>query len=601
MATKKKTQRTKSSLASRGAAPRPSRRRAGRPPLPKAPTGIPGFDELTNGGLPAGRPTLVCGGPGCGKTIFGIEFLVRGIDRFDEPGVLIAFEENVDDLAANVASLGYDLAQLQADRKLAVDHVYINPSDIQEAGSYTLDGLFVRIEAAVASVKAKRIVIDTLEVLFASLRDEAVLRAELQRLFRWLRDHDLTAIVTAERGQGMLTRHGLEEYVSDCVILLDTSIEDLVTTRRLRVVKYRGSSHGTNEYPFLIDAQGISVLPLTSVSLDYEVSRDRIPTGVADLDEMLGGEGYFRTSTILVSGSAGTGKSALSARLVDATCRRGERAIIFAFEESPSQMIRNMRSLGVDLERWRKKGLLEIRSTRPSLYGLEMHLLTMHKQIDMFGPQLVVVDPISSLITAGTPRDVKAMMVRLFDALKKKQITGFMTYLTPAKGAQHTDVGISSLIDTWIEVRDVEVQGERTRGLYVIKSRGMSHSNQVREMVTSDEGIRLVDVYPGPDGILTGSARVLHDARLAQEETQRKTDEAQSEELLRRKEAALRARIAELEADHASDVDATRRALSDARRRAEGQQHERDAIASARSRAGGSASLGRAANAKKRS
>jgi len=555
------------------------------PALAKTPTGISGFDAITQGGLPRGRPTLVCGGPGCGKTLFGVEFLVRGIENFDEPAVFIAFEETADDLAQNVASLGYDLAQLAAKKKLVVDFVHLDPGDIEEAGGYTLDGLFVRLDLAVRSVKAKRIVIDTLEVLLGALQDASAVRAELQRLFRWLKERGLTAVITAERGDGALTKHGLEEYVSDCVILLEQRVDDLINTRRLRVVKYRGSSHGANEYPFLIDEQGFSVLPMTSVQLDYQVSHERVPSGIADLDEMLGGKGYFRTSTVLVSGGAGTGKSCIAAHMVDAACARGERAILFALEESPSQIVRNMRSVGIDLDKWVKKGLLLIRATRPSFYGLEMHLLTMHKEISAFQPRLVVLDPISSLMNAGNPRDVKAMMIRLFDSLKLQQITGIMTYLTTAGRMEETEAGISSLIDTWLEVRDVELQGERTRALYVIKSRGMPHSNQVREFVLDSDGVHLLEVYAGEDGVVTGSARISQDNRRAAESESRKAEAKRTELLLARKQAAVRARIAALEAEFESEAEAARLEIREASERVERARAER--VAAGRRRSGG--------------
>jgi circadian clock protein KaiC len=553
----------------------PKRGGASKGSLPKAATGIRGFDAITQGGLPRGRPTLICGGPGCGKTIFGVEFLVRGIEQSGEPGVFIAFEETADDLAKNVASLGYDLERLRETKKLAVDYVHLDPGDMEEAGGYTLDGLFVRLDLAVRSIKAKRIVIDTLEVLLGALKDAPTVRAELQRLFRWLKERGLTAIITAERGEGALTKHALEEYVSDCVILLDQRIDDLMSTRRLRVVKYRGSSHGANEYPFLIDEQGFSVLPMTSVQLDYEVSRDTASTGIPDLDVMLDGKGYFRTSTILVSGGAGTGKSAISASMVNAACARGEKVILFALEESPSQIVRNMASVGLDLKKWLNKGLLSIRATRPSFYGLEMHLLTMHKEVAAFQPRLVVLDPISSLINAGSPRDVKSMMVRLFDSLKMQQITGLMTYLTATGRMEETEAGISSLIDTWLEVRDLEMHGERTRALYVIKSRGMAHSNQVREFVLTDKGVRLLDVYAGPEGVLTGSARAMQDSRSAAEQELRQAAGERTEQLLARKELALRARIAALEAEFASEAEAARLLISDTQSRAERERNQR--------------------------
>ncbi len=551
--------------------------------LEKALTGIAGFDAITRGGLPAGRPTLLCGGPGCGKTIFGVEFLVQGIQQFDEAGVFVAFEETPDDLAKNVASLGYDLERLVAEKKLALDYIHIDPSGIEEVGAYTLDGLFVRLDHAVRTVKAKRIVIDSLEVLFARLKDASIIRGELQRLFRWVKERKLTAIITAERGEPGLTRQGLEEYVSDCVVLLDQRVDDLVATRLLRVVKYRGSSHGADEYPFLIDEGGVSVLPMTSVQLDYEVSSERVSTGVRDLDEMMGGKGYFRTSTILASGAAGTGKSSLAAHMVDASCARGEKVIVFALEESPSQMARNMRSLGIDLDKWRAKGLLSIKATRSSLYGIEMHLLQMNKEIEEFKPRLVVLDPISSLINAGSPKDVKSMMVRLFDSLKMRQITGFVTYLTADARMVGTEAGISSLIDTWLELRDVEMHGERTRGLYVIKSRGMPHSNQVREFVLQRGGIRLLDVYPGPNGILTGSARAIQDTRFADEEHQRQASALRTEQMLSRKHEALQTQLAGLVADFASEAAAARSTVTDASSRAVRERAERTAAVKKRS------------------
>lgn len=561
-----------------------SRSRSSSNALTKVPTGIAGFDAITRGGLPAGRTTLLCGGPGCGKTIFAVEFLVHGIEKFNEPGVFVAFEETPADLAKNVASLGYDLERLRAGKWLAVDYVHLDPGDIEEVGSYTLDGLFVRLDLAVRTVKAKRVVIDSLEVLFARLKDALTIRGELQRLFRWLKERDLTAIITAERGEPGLTRQGLEEYVSDCVVLLDQRVEDLVTTRLLRVVKYRGSSHSADEYPFLIDDGGLSVLPMTRMQLDYEVSTERVSTGVPDLDQMLDGKGYFRTSTILVSGAAGTGKSSLASHMVDAACARGERVIIFALEESPSQIVRNMRSLGIDLEKWRAKGLLLIHATRSSLYGIEMHLLQMNKEIDDFKPRLVILDPISSLTSAGSARDVKSMIVRLFDSLKMRQITGFVTYLTAEARMVGTEAGISSLIDTWLELRDVEKHGERTRGLYVIKSRGMAHSNQVREFVLQRGGIRLLDVYPGPGGVLTGSARAMEDARVAQEDQQRQAAAARSEDMLARKHEALQAQIAGLVADFASEAAAVRLTVTDTLTRAERERAERTAAVNKRSR-----------------
>jgi circadian clock protein KaiC len=516
-----------------------------RQQLPKCPTGISGLDEITGGGLPRGRPTLVCGGAGCGKSLMGMEFLVRGTTQFDEPGVLMTFEEPARDVSKNVASLGFDLDELIAKKKLVIDHVRVERNEIEETGEYDLEGLFIRLNHAIQTVGAKRVVLDTIESLFSGLSNYAILRAELRRLFHWLKDKGVTAVITGEQGDNTLTRQGLEEYVSDCVIFLDHRIVEQVSTRRLRVVKYRGSVHGTNEYPFLIDEDGITVLPVTSLTLDHPVSNERISSGVAELDEMLGGEGYYRGSSVLVSGTAGTGKSTLAAHFVLAAARRGERRLYFAFEESPSQIVRNMHSISVDLEPWVRKGLLKFSASRPTLYGLETHLATVHKQISDFKPSIVVLDPISNLVTVGNPTEVRSMLLRLIDFLKMHQITALLTNLT---GGGHviegTDLGVSSLMDSWLLLRDIEFNGERNRGIYVLKSRGTAHSNQIREFLVTSKGIRLVDVYLGPGGVLTGSSRVAQEARERAEASARTQEIERRRRELDRKRQSLEHQIA---------------------------------------------------------
>src|SRR6185503_12659826 len=476
--------------------------------LPKARTGISGLDEITLGGIPKGRPTLICGGPGCGKTLFSVEFLVNGATRFNEPGVFITFEEKTEELTMNVASLGFDLDKLQKEKKLRLDYVRIERSEIEETGEYDLEGLFIRLGHAIDSIGAKRVVLDTIENLFAGLTNDGILRAELRRLFLWLKDKGVTAIVTGEQGDGKLTRHGLEEYVSDCVILLDHRVINQISTRRLRIIKYRGSVHGTNEYPFMIDEDGISVLPVTSLILEKDVSTERISSGIPSLDKMLDGKGFFRGSSILVSGTAGTGKTSIAACFANAACERKERCLFFAFEESPNQIIRNMRSIDMDLQKHVNAGLLELHAARPTLQGLEQHLVVIHKQIKRFKPQVVVLDPITNLISVGSVGEVKAMLVRLIDFLMEEQITVMFTALTlNTVVSEQTDEGVSSLVDAWLLVRDIEFNGERNRGMYIMKSRGMKHSNQVREFVITDKGIDLVEVYLGTDGVLIGSAR----------------------------------------------------------------------------------------------
>ncbi len=514
----------------------------------KVPTGITGFDEITGGGLPRGRPTLVTGAAGAGKTLFGIEFLVRGARDYGEPGVLLAFEEAQSDLAVNVASLGFDLDQLERDGLLAIDAFRLDPSEIVETGAFDLDGLFIRLASAVESVGAKRVVLDTIELLFSALPNEAIIRGELGRLFRWLKDRGLTVVITGERGrQGDLTRFGIEEYVSDCVVTLDHRVHDEISTRRLRVVKYRGSLHGTNEYPFLITEKGLVVVPITSVGLTYTASTERVSTGVDRLDEMLAG-GVYRGSSVMISGTAGTGKTSLGAIMVDAACARGERALFFSFEESPHQLVRNMRSIGLDLQHWMDAGLLQVEAVRPTAFGFEEHLAMLHRLLDESGPQLVVLDAVASLTHAGARSETTSAISRDLDLLKGRGITTVMTTLTHGESQESSEVDVSSLVDTWLLLRNHESNGERNRLLFVIKSRGSAHSNQVREFVLNDEGADLLDVYVGPTGVLTGSERVEQVSweRLAQA-TRADETERRRQELVQRS-AAYDAQIAALQA-----------------------------------------------------
>jgi len=531
--------------------------------LQKCPTGIKGLDEITGGGLPQGRPTLVCGGTGCGKTLLAMEFLVRGATEYDEPGVFMSFEEKSEELTQNFASLGFDLNDLEARKRLALDYVHIERTEIEETGEYDLEGLFIRLGYAIDTIGAKRVALDTIEVLFSGFSNEAILRAELRRLFRFIKEKGVTAVITGEQGERTLTRFGLEEYVADCVIFLNHKVEEQIATRRLRIVKYRGSAHGTNEYPFMIDEQGFSVLPISSIGLDHAASNQRISTGVPRLDTMMGGKGYYQGSSILVTGTAGSGKSSMAAHFVDAACRRGERCLYFAFEESRNQIIRNMRSIGIDLEQWVNKGLLEFRNSRPTLYGLEMHLVTMHKAIEGFHPAIVVVDPISNLIAAASRMEVKSMLSRLIDYLKMKGITAFCTDLTSVGGSlERTEVGISSLTDTWLLLQVIEGSGERNRGLYILKSRGMEHSNQVREFCLTDNGIQLRDVYIGTGGVLTGAGREAQEAREKVETLERSQEIERKQRDIERKKAVIEAQIAALRVGFEAEKDDLEQAIA---------------------------------------
>jgi circadian clock protein KaiC len=549
-------------------------------PMPKVPTGIQGLDQITSGGLPQGRATLVSGDVGCGKTVFGVQFLVRGALDYDEPGVLMTFEETPGELVQNMYGLGFDLKHLVEQRKLSLHYVHIDRREIEETGEYDLEGLFVRLNYAIDTIGAKRIVLDTIESIFSGFSNEAILRAELRRLFRWLKEKGVTAVITAESEAGNLSRHGLEEFLSDCVIRLDRRLNDEVSTRRVEIVKYRGSSHGANEYPFLIDEGGIAILPITALGLDHPVTAGRVPSGIEHLDTMLGGEGFYRGSTVLVSGTAGTGKTSFVGQAVEAACRRGERCLYFAFEESPEQITRNLRSIGIDLEPWKEKGLLRFSAARPTLYGLEMHLAQIHRCVEEFSPSVVVLDPITNFVMTGSQVQVKGMLMRLIDYLKSRKITCLFTSLTTGGDAlEQSEAGVSSLIDTWILLQFLESSGERNRALYILKSRGMAHSNQIREFTLTDHGIELQEVYLGPAGVLTGSARYVQEARERADAVRRQQEIAARTRDLERQREAMERHIAALRAEFEQKQDEFRAFVSQETARDEVRRVDRRAMA----------------------
>lgn len=538
--------------------------------LQKSCTGIKGLDQVLEGGLPEGRTALVCGNAGAGKTLLAGEFLARGATQYNEPGVFMAFEETAPELFDNMASLGIDLQDLTERNMLFIDHIHIDRSEIEETGEYDLDGLFIRLASAIEMIGAKRVVLDTIEAIFAGFSDEGVLRSELRRLFRWLKDRGVTTIVTAERGEGMLTRHGLEEYVSDCVILLDNRVHQGIATRRLRVIKYRGSKHGNDEYPFLIGDQGIWVLPVTSIGLDYPVSRDFISSGIPRLDEMLGRRGFYKGTSILVTGMAGTGKTSLAAHMVDAACRRGERCLFFSFEESSEQIIRNMNSIGLDLQQWVDQGLLQFHVTRPSFFGAEMHLLTIQKATEAFNPNLVVLDPVNDLSQVSTAVEVKNLMIRMIDYFKSHAITAVFTSLIQGEQSEKTtDMGISSLMDTWIVLTMIESYGERNRAITVLKSRGMAHSNQMREFQITGQGIEILAVQIGPEGILTGTARLQHKAEVKAEALERNQTIEFKKRDLERKRKIIQTEVETLQAQIEAEEDELQRLVRQEQQRRE--------------------------------
>jgi circadian clock protein KaiC len=530
--------------------------------LLKTPTGISGLDEVTGGGLPKGRPTLLCGPAGCGKTLIAMEFLVRGITEFNEPGVFVAFEETIEDLRSNVASLGFNLAKLEADGDLMLDHVTLIRGDMAETGDWDLDGLLLRLGAAVDAVGAKRVVIDTIEALFGAFSNTSILRAELARLFAFLKERGVTAVITGERGDGTLTRHGIEEYVSDCVIVLDHRVTEQTSIRRLRILKYRGSFHGTNEYPFLIGEAGVSVLPITSLGLSHTVAEGRMPTGISRLDAMLGYGGFFKGSTVHVSGTSGTGKTTLAAQFCDATCANGQRAMFFAFNESQEEIIRNMSSVGINLRQWVDTGLLQFQCFRPSLLGLESHLFAVQKFVGEFDPEVVVMDPISDFVRLGSAEDVAALLTRQVDFLKARGVTSLFTSLTSVRESTPVEQQMTSLVDTWLLVKTLEGNGEHNRVLYVQKARGMAHSNQIREFLLTDHGIELSDVYVGPQGVLTGSARQAQEAKEEADGVSWQEDLEQRRVNLERRRQSVDAQTATLWREFDDESDIVKRLLS---------------------------------------
>jgi len=551
--------------------------------LEKCPTGVRGLDEVTEGGLPRGRSTLVCGGPGSGKTLLAMEFIVRGIRNFGEPGVFMPFEEKEEELVQNTHSLGFGLPELIRDNKLAIDYVAVEPSEIEETGEYNLEGLFLRLGAIIDQVGAKRVALDSLEALFPALPNQYILRAEIRRLFRWLKDKGVTAVITAEQGGGTLTRYGLEEYVSDCVITLDHRVDNQIATRRLRVVKYRGSKHATNEYPTLIDERGLSVLPISSLGLTYPVSREFVSSGIDRLDTMLDGKGYYKGSSILVSGMAGTGKTSIAAAFAERTCREGRKCVYFSFEESPEQIIRNMSSIGLNLSQWVKPGLLKFEALRPTVYGLENHLVNFHKTIENFKPHAVVIDPVTNLTFVGNDAQIRSMLTRLIDFLKNQQITSLFTSLSEAGSAlEQSEAGISSLMDTWLLVRMIESANERNRVLYVLKSRGMAHSNQMREFLLTDHGIQLADIYAGPGSVLTGSARMAQEARDRQADMAAAQAAAQRQRELQQEEAALQAQLRALQGRLAAVSEELTSGISQEKERVSAAASERRRMAASR-------------------
>ena len=547
--------------------------------LEKCSSGIQGLDEITEGGLPKGRPTLICGSAGCGKTMFAMQFLINGVEN-NEPGLFVSFEETQEELEKNFASLGIDLKTLEEQKKFAVEYIYMERSEYEETGEFDLEGLFIRLAYAVEQIGAKRIVLDTIEAIFSGLPNEFILRAELRRLFIWLKTKGLTAIITGERGENTLTRYGLEEYVADCVILLDNPVVNKISTRNLRIIKYRGSSHGYNEYPFLIDEDGISVLPVTSLLLEHEASNQHVPTGIERLDTMLGDKGFYKGSSVLVTGASGTGKSSFGAQFAENVCKNGEKCLIFAFEESPKQIIRNMKSIGIELQQYVDKGLLKFHATRPTLYGLETHLVTIHKVVNDFQPDVVIFDPISNLITVGSAEEVKSILTRLMDYLKSNQITTLSNSLTI--GNTETDVGVSSLMDTWIDLKSVESNGERNRTINIIKTRGMYHSNQVREFKLTNNGIKLIDVYLGPAGMLTGSARISQIAKEKAEKLEREQEIERKQRILEQKRLTIEAQITELKAQFESEKFELDRVIAQKKLKEEAIENERNIMAKIR-------------------
>ncbi|MBA3285861.1 MAG: circadian clock protein KaiC [Nitrosopumilus sp.] len=516
-------------------------------PLKKCPTGIIGLDEITFGGLPKNRCTLICGGAGSGKSIFGIEFVIRGAEFYKEPGLFVAFEENEEELNQNITSLGFNIKELIDSNLLVLDYVHIDRAEFKEIGSYNLDGLFIRLSDSIDRFKIKRVVLDTIEVLFGNFTNEIILRSELQRLFRWFKEKNVTVVVTAEQGVNTFSRYGLEEYVADCVILLDNRMHQQISTRRLRVAKYRGSSHGNNEYPFIINDSGISIIAITSIKLDYPVSNKHVSSGIKQLDTMFGDKGFYSGSSILVSGAAGNGKTSIAASFSNGTCELGKKCFYFTLDESVDQIIRNMNSIGIDLSQWINKDLLRFHAINPYTAGLEAHLADIQRLTNEFNPSVVIIDPIANLKILGPLNEVQGILSILVNFFKNKQITTMFTSLVPEeKFGYVVEEGISNLMDTWVFLQYIHGEGERNRGISILKSRGMSHSNQLREVILSDKGIHLQNVYIGQDKVLAGSARLVQATKLEIENSNRESELKHRERQIEITRKSLEAQISAL-------------------------------------------------------
>ena len=460
--------------------------------LPKSLTGIQGLDDITYGGIPQNRPTLLVGSIGTGKTIFAMEYIINGITMFNEPGVFMTFEEQTDELQINVTSMGYNLSKLIADNKIYLEHLHIDHREIQATGKYDIEGLFIRIEMAIEKVKAKRIVLDALDTLFIGL-DSQILRSEIKRLFFWLKEKKVTAIITSEVGDIFLTRLGFEEVVADCVIELNNRLNNQISTRRLRIVKYRGSYHSTNEYPFMIDHKGITIFPIISEAPQIIVSNERISSGIKQIDEMLDGRGFYVGSSILVSGSAGTGKSSIAASFIKDVCEKKGTALYCAFEEAPNQIKRNMASIGIFLEPYEKSGNLHFYYSRPTLQTLELHFIAIKKLIKQINPSVVILDPITNLMIENINSDIRTMLTRFVDYLKMEQITVLLTATLTVSSLEliQSNEGISSMVDTCIMIQEKNIIDSRRRTLYIMKSRGICNSKKEVEFIITSEGISI--------------------------------------------------------------------------------------------------------------
>ena len=528
-------------------------------------TGVKGLDDVLGGGIPQGHAMLLVGKPGTGKSILSMEYLLHGIELHKENGVYISFEESEKQIISNAASFGWKFEEMVKKNKLAISYIDMQPEQMRTVGDYDLSALILRVKGAIKKVNARRVVIDGINNLLSTFDDERIIRSDLLRLIREIKEVNATIFITGERGHDSWSKMGFEEYLADGLMHLDNRTDGNYQTREIQVVKCRGINHYTGKSPFIINSEGMSIRPLITADFDYKVLKSRVSTGIADIDNMLGGKGLYRGSTVYITGPSGAGKTSISSSFANGACSRGERALFLAFEESSDQIIRNMKSIGLSLDKWVNEKLLYFYTARATTNSLEGHLdniMTMVREVE---PTCVVLDPISAFRPIANENETKLMLIRLNDYLRARKITTVFTALSSdGEYSEHADVQLSSIADTWIVVRIMDYKGERNNVMQLMKSRGMSHSRQMKEMYFTGNGLKLQNVYQGPEGVLTGAARIGQEKYEKLKEARNVIEIDKNRKKIERKKSLLEASIEALKHEYEEELEALHAAIEEA-------------------------------------